>query len=101
MEAYLPRFLANPETILAASIDLQLAIANYIDTPEQLLAILVNSPDRDVAAAAGLHITWAGEIEAKSSKSNRRTAQSSTARAKRSISSRTTQTGYSATMFCE
>jgi Leucine rich repeat variant len=63
MEAYLPRFLANPETILAALIDLQLAIANYIDTPAQLLAVLVNSPDQDVAAAAGLHITWAGEIE--------------------------------------
>jgi hypothetical protein len=63
MEAYLPRFIANPQTILDAAIDLQLAIANYIDTPEQLLAVLVNSPDPDVAAAAGLHVTWAGEIE--------------------------------------
>jgi hypothetical protein len=63
MDAYLPRFLADPETILAASIDLQLAIANYIDTPAQLLEILVNSPDLDVAAAAQLHVNWAGEIE--------------------------------------
>jgi hypothetical protein len=63
MEAYLSRFLADPETILAASIDLQLAIANYIYTPAQLLEILINSPDLDVASAAQLHVTWAGEIE--------------------------------------
>lgn len=63
MEAYLPRFLAEPATILGAEIDLQLAIANYIDTPRQLLAVLVNSPDLDVASAAQLHVTWAGEIE--------------------------------------
>lgn len=63
MEAYLPRFLAEPATILGAEIDLQLAIANYIDTPHQLLAVLVNSPDLDVASAAQLHVTWAGEIE--------------------------------------
>jgi Leucine rich repeat variant len=62
VEAYLPRFLAEPATILEAEIDLQLAIANYIDTPHQLLAVLVNSPDLDVASAAGLHVTWAGEI---------------------------------------
>jgi hypothetical protein len=63
VEAYLPRFLADPATILTAAIDLQLAIANYVDTPSQLLAILVHSPDLDVAAAARLHVTWAGEIE--------------------------------------
>jgi Leucine rich repeat variant len=63
VEAYLPRFLAEPATILEAEIDLQLAIANYIDTPHQLLAVLVNSPDLDVASAARLHVTWAGEIE--------------------------------------
>jgi Leucine rich repeat variant len=62
VEAYLPRFLAEPATILGAEIDLQLAIANYIDTPHQLLAVLVNSPDLDVASAARLHVTWAGEI---------------------------------------
>jgi hypothetical protein len=39
------------------------AVANYVDTPSQLLAILVNSPDFNVAAAARLHVTWAGEIE--------------------------------------
>jgi hypothetical protein len=64
MEAYLPRFLAAPANILSASLDLQLAIANYIDTPHQLLAVLVNSSNLDVASAAGLHVAWAGEIEA-------------------------------------
>jgi hypothetical protein len=69
VEAYLPRFLADPATILGAEIDLQLAIANYIDTPHQLLAVLVNSPDLDVASAAQLHVTWAGEIEGNTERS--------------------------------
>jgi hypothetical protein len=71
MEEYLPRFLADPQTILTAAIDLQLAIANYIDTPHQLLEVLVNSPDPDVASAARLHVIWAGEIEAEQTQRER------------------------------
>jgi Leucine rich repeat variant len=63
MEANISRFLVDPEAILVAPIDLQLAITSYIDTPQQLLSVLVNSRDSDVASAARLHITWAGEIE--------------------------------------
>ncbi|MGB3514673.1 MAG: hypothetical protein WBA93_36775, partial [Microcoleaceae cyanobacterium] len=55
-------FLANPAQLTEQTIELQLAIANYPDTPTNLLEILVNSSDPLVAEAASHHINWAGEI---------------------------------------
>ncbi len=37
-------FLANPEQLLQQSMELQLAVASFIDTPCNLLEVLVNSP---------------------------------------------------------
>ncbi len=37
-------FLANPEQLLQQSMELQLAVASFIDTPRNLLEVLVNSP---------------------------------------------------------
>ncbi|GGA06788.1 hypothetical protein [Okeania sp. KiyG1] len=55
-------FLANPSLLTEQTRELQLAIANYPDTPTNLLEILVNSSDSLVAEAASHHVNWAGEI---------------------------------------
>ncbi|GGA06766.1 hypothetical protein [Okeania sp. KiyG1] len=55
-------FLANPVLLTEQTRELQLAIANYPDTPRNLLEILVNSFDPLVAEAASHHVNWAGEI---------------------------------------
>ncbi|MDY7008649.1 MAG: hypothetical protein SWX82_33205 [Cyanobacteriota bacterium] len=55
-------FLANPALLTEQTIEQQLAIANYPDTPTNLLEILVNSSDPLVAEAASHHVNWAGEI---------------------------------------
>ncbi|NES64809.1 MAG: hypothetical protein F6K24_05890, partial [Okeania sp. SIO2D1] len=55
-------FLANPDRLTEQTRELQLAIANYPDTPTNLLEILVNSSDPLVAEAASNHVNWAGEI---------------------------------------
>lgn len=55
-------FLANPAQLTEETIEQQLAIANYPDTPTNLLEILVNSSDALVAEAASHHVNWAGEI---------------------------------------
>jgi hypothetical protein len=55
-------FLANSEQLLQQSMELQLAVASFIDTPRNLLEVLVNSPLQEVAEAARLHINYAGEI---------------------------------------
>ncbi|NER07056.1 MAG: hypothetical protein F6K17_32965, partial [Okeania sp. SIO3C4] len=55
-------FLANPSQLTEETRELQLAIANYPDTPTNLLEILVNSSDPLVAEAASHHVNWAGEI---------------------------------------
>ena len=55
-------FLANREQLREQTVELQLAIANYPDTPRNLLELLANSSDSLVAAAASHHVNWAGEI---------------------------------------
>ncbi|WP_414512998.1 hypothetical protein [Nostoc sp. PCC 9305] len=58
----LQRFLSAPEELLQQSVELQLAVASFHQTPRSLLEILVNSPDAQVAEAASLHVNLAGEI---------------------------------------
>ncbi|PHM09222.1 hypothetical protein [Nostoc sp. 'Peltigera malacea cyanobiont' DB3992] len=58
----LQRFLSAPEELLQESVALQLAIASFHQTPRSLLEILVNSADAQVAEAASLHVSFAGEI---------------------------------------
>ncbi|MGK7923525.1 MAG: hypothetical protein AB4080_26360 [Trichodesmium sp.] len=55
-------FLANPEQLQEQTVELQLAIANYPDTPRNLLKLLANSSHSLVAAAASHHVNLAGEI---------------------------------------
>jgi Leucine rich repeat variant len=58
----LQAFLPAPKKLLQQSIEFQLAVASYPDTARGLLEILVNSPHKQVAEAASLHVNWAGEI---------------------------------------
>lgn len=58
----LARFLDTPEDLLQESLELQIAIATFPETPRQLLEILVNSSDPEIAEAAQLHINYAGEL---------------------------------------
>lgn len=58
----LQSFLDNPEQLRLQSVELQLAIASFIDTPSSLLEILTQSADDKVAQAARLHVNYAGEI---------------------------------------
>lgn len=60
----LVRFLANPEDLLQESLEFQISIATFPETPRHLLEILVNSPEAEVAEAAQLHINYAGELTA-------------------------------------
>ncbi|MBD2206121.1 hypothetical protein H6G33_28350 [Calothrix sp. FACHB-1219] len=60
--ADLQAFLDTPEQLLQQPTELQLAVANYIETPRSLLEILVNSTDKQVSQAASLHVNYAGEI---------------------------------------
>ncbi|MBW4511058.1 MAG: hypothetical protein KME64_31760 [Scytonematopsis contorta HA4267-MV1] len=55
-------FVSAPERLLQQSVALQLAVASFINTPRNLLEILVNSPDEQVAEAASLHVNLAGEM---------------------------------------
>ncbi|GGA06780.1 hypothetical protein [Okeania sp. KiyG1] len=55
-------FLAKHVLLTEQTRELQLAIANYPDTPTNLLEILINSSDPLVAEAASHHVNWAGEI---------------------------------------
>jgi Leucine rich repeat variant len=55
-------FLDTKEQLLQQSVELQLAIASFANTPRSLLDILVNSPLETVAEAARLHVNYAGEI---------------------------------------
>ncbi len=56
-------FLNQPETLINQSLEFQLAVANYLQTPRQLLEVLVNnSRYPQVVEAAKLHINLAGEI---------------------------------------
>ncbi|HEY9860440.1 MAG TPA: HEAT repeat domain-containing protein [Candidatus Obscuribacterales bacterium] len=61
-EGDLQRFLDNPQQLASQPAELQLAIANYPATPRNLLEVLVSSSDRQVAEAARMHVTWAGEM---------------------------------------
>ncbi|MEH1987063.1 MULTISPECIES: hypothetical protein [unclassified Nostoc] len=58
----LQRFLSAPEELLQQSVALQLAVANFHQTPRSLLEVLVNSTDEQVVEAASLHVNFAGEI---------------------------------------
>ncbi|MBD2206119.1 hypothetical protein H6G33_28340 [Calothrix sp. FACHB-1219] len=60
--ADLQAFLDTPEQLLQQPTELQLAFANYIETPRSLLEVLVNSTDKQVSQAASLHVNYAGEI---------------------------------------
>ena len=56
-------FLNQPETLINQSLEFQLAVANYLQTPRQLLEVLVNnSRYPQVVEAAKLHVNLAGEI---------------------------------------
>lgn len=55
-------FLEAPQKRLQQSVESQLAVASNCDTPHNLLCVLVNSQEEQVAEAARLHINWAGEI---------------------------------------
>ena len=58
----LQAFLSAPEQLRKQPVELQLAVANFVDTPKSLLEVLVNSASLEVAEAASLHVNWAGEI---------------------------------------
>lgn len=58
----LQTFLGAPEQLRKQPPELQLAVANFVDTPKSLLKVLVNSTSQQVAEAASLHVNWAGEI---------------------------------------
>ena len=56
-------FLNQPETLINQTLEFQLAVANYLQTPRQLLEVLVNnSRYPQVVEAAKLHVNLAGEI---------------------------------------
>ncbi|MBE9228909.1 hypothetical protein IQ264_26205 [Phormidium sp. LEGE 05292] len=61
-EADLQTFLDNPERLASQNRELQLAIANHPSTPRQLLEVLTQGTDPQVAQTARLHINWAGEL---------------------------------------
>jgi hypothetical protein len=58
----LDRFLARPERLLKKSLELQIAIATFPETPRHLLEILVDSFHPEVAEAARLHVNYGGEL---------------------------------------
>ncbi len=58
----LQTFLDHPEQLASASREMQLAITNLLNTPRNLLEILVHSQDFQVAQTARLHINWLGEV---------------------------------------
>jgi len=61
--ADLQPFLNQPESLINQSLEFQLAVTNYLETPFQLLEILVNqSCYSQVVEAAKLHVNLAGEI---------------------------------------
>ncbi|MEG3895206.1 MULTISPECIES: hypothetical protein [unclassified Microcoleus] len=55
-------FLDNPEQLANQSISFQISVTNYLPTPRNLLEVLVNSSNSQVAEAARLHVNWGGEI---------------------------------------
>ena len=59
----LQAFLDRPESLINQTLEFQLAVANYLQTPRQLLEILANNiPYPQVVEAAKLHVNLAGEI---------------------------------------
>lgn len=55
-------FVDNPEQLINQPISFQVSVANYLLTPRNLLEVLVNSSNSQVAEAARLHVNWGGEI---------------------------------------
>ncbi|HLO49902.1 MAG TPA: hypothetical protein VK211_15905, partial [Kamptonema sp.] len=55
-------FVDNPEQLANQPISYQISVANYLLTPRNLLEVLVNSSNSQVAEAARLHVNWGGEI---------------------------------------
>ncbi len=59
----LQAFLDRPESLINQSLEFQLAVANYLQTPCQLLKVLVNNSGYpQVVEAAKLHVNLAGEV---------------------------------------
>ncbi len=56
-------FLNQPESLINQSLEFQLAVTNYLQTPRQFLEVLVNnSPYPQVVKTAKLHVNLVGEI---------------------------------------
>lgn len=56
-------FINQPETLINQTLEFQLQVANYLQTPHQLLEILANnSPHPLVVEAAKLHVDLVGEM---------------------------------------
>ncbi|MEO1376618.1 MAG: hypothetical protein AAFW70_20450, partial [Cyanobacteria bacterium J06635_10] len=56
-------FINQPETLINQTLEFQLQVANYLQTPRQLLEILANNSSHYlVVEAAKLHVNLAGEM---------------------------------------
>ena len=58
----LARFSTNPAELLTESLEFQIAVATHLATPRNLLEILANSDNAEIAEAAQLHVNYAGEL---------------------------------------
>jgi len=58
----LQKYLETPEELLRESEEMQIAIAAFSDTPQSILAVLINSDYSSVVEASRLHVNFAGEI---------------------------------------
>ncbi len=59
----LQTFIDNPESIITQDIPLQITLASHLDTPRNLLEILADSDNPEVAEAAQMHVNYAGELK--------------------------------------
>ncbi|MBW4598170.1 MAG: hypothetical protein KME29_00780 [Calothrix sp. FI2-JRJ7] len=57
----LQQFIEHPEQLAGQPVEFQLAVANYSEAPRQLLEVLANSTNFQVAEAASMHVNFAGE----------------------------------------
>lgn len=57
----LQQFIEHPEQLANQPVEYQLAVANYSEAPRQLLEVLANSTNFQVAEAASMHVNLAGE----------------------------------------
>ncbi|MEO1431018.1 MAG: hypothetical protein AAFV71_18530 [Cyanobacteria bacterium J06633_8] len=55
-------FLNHPKTLINENLEFQLTVANHLQTPRELLEVLVdNSPHHQVVEASKLHVNLVGE----------------------------------------